>query len=50
MVGGIIPAADVPKLEGIGVERVYTPADYELIDIMESITDVIEATPVPATA
>ena len=26
----------------LGVERVFTPADYELIDIMESITDVIE--------
>jgi (2R)-ethylmalonyl-CoA mutase len=41
--GGIIPRNDVPKLQGMGIERVYTPADYELMDIMESITDVLEA-------
>ncbi|WCO66853.1 protein meaA [Iamia majanohamensis] len=50
VVGGIIPPGDVAKLKGIGVERVYTPADYELIDIMESITDVIEATPASGAA
>ena len=28
--GGIIPAADIPKLEPLGVARVYTPSDYDL--------------------
>ena len=41
--GGIIPPDDVGKLEAIGVRRVFTPSDYELIDIMESIVDVIDA-------
>ena len=41
--GGIIPPDDFGKLEAIGVRRVFTPSDYELIDIMESIVDVIEA-------
>jgi hypothetical protein len=27
----------------MGVKRVFTPSDYELIDIMEQIVDVIEA-------
>jgi (2R)-ethylmalonyl-CoA mutase len=43
VVGGIIPSGDVAKLEAAGVARVYTPSDYEIIDIMESITDVIES-------
>ncbi|MGI8938361.1 MAG: protein meaA [Iamia sp.] len=50
VVGGIIPAADVDKLKALGVERVYTPADYELMDIMESITDVIGAAPATGAA
>ena len=48
--GGIIPAGDVPDLEAVGVERVFTPGDYELIDIMEAITDVIEAEPATVAA
>jgi (2R)-ethylmalonyl-CoA mutase len=40
--GGIIPPYDFDKLLGIGVRRVFTPSDYELIDIMESIVGVIE--------
>jgi (2R)-ethylmalonyl-CoA mutase len=41
--GGIIPPDDFETLFGLGVKRVFTPSDYELIDIMESITEVIEA-------
>jgi (2R)-ethylmalonyl-CoA mutase len=48
VVGGIIPPADVAKLTALGVQRVFTPSDYELIDIMESIVDVIEARVDPA--
>jgi (2R)-ethylmalonyl-CoA mutase len=41
--GGIIPKGDFEKLRALGVARVFTPSDFELIDIMESITEVIEA-------
>jgi ethylmalonyl-CoA mutase len=40
--GGIIPPDDIPVLHELGVARVFTPSDYELIDIMESIADIIE--------
>jgi ethylmalonyl-CoA mutase len=42
VLGGIVPPDDVPLLKELGVERVFTPSDYELIDIMESISDVVE--------
>jgi (2R)-ethylmalonyl-CoA mutase len=41
--GGIIPPADARELESMGIKRVFTPADYELMDIMESIVDVLES-------
>lgn len=40
--GGIIPKGDFAQLEGIGIKRIFTPADYQLIDIMERIMDVVE--------
>jgi (2R)-ethylmalonyl-CoA mutase len=40
--GGIIPPADAAKLTELGVERVFTPSDYELLDIMEAIAEIIE--------
>ncbi|MCW5893468.1 MAG: protein meaA [bacterium] len=40
--GGIIPQGDFAKLRALGVTRVFTPSDYQLIDIMEAIADVIE--------
>jgi len=43
VLGGIIPPGDVPVLHTLGVERVFTPSDYQLIDIMESIADLVEA-------
>ncbi len=43
VLGGIIPPGDVPVLHALGVERVFTPSDYQLIDIMESIADLVEA-------
>jgi hypothetical protein len=27
----------------MGIRKVFTPADYELMDIMESIVDILEA-------
>jgi ethylmalonyl-CoA mutase len=41
--GGIIPPDDFATLEEIGVKRVFTPSDYQLIDIMEAIAETIEA-------
>ncbi len=41
--GGIIPPADAAELEAMGIRKVFTPADYELMDIMESIVDVLES-------
>jgi (2R)-ethylmalonyl-CoA mutase len=48
VVGGIIPAGDVPALTAMGVERVFTPADYDLMDIMEAFVDAIEGGAPPA--
>jgi ethylmalonyl-CoA mutase len=43
VLGGIIPPDDLLLLSELGVERVFTPADYELIEIMESIVDLVQA-------
>jgi (2R)-ethylmalonyl-CoA mutase len=40
--GGIIPLTDFEKLFAKGVKKVFTPSDYSLIDIMESIVSVLE--------
>ena len=37
-------------LTKIGVKKIFTPSDYELIDIMESIVEVIEAHAEPAAS
>ncbi|RMH41585.1 MAG: protein meaA [Deltaproteobacteria bacterium] len=42
VVGGIIPAGDVDRLRADGVRAVFTPSDYELIDVMERVLSVIE--------
>jgi (2R)-ethylmalonyl-CoA mutase len=43
IVGGIIPRGDFEELEKFGVRAVFTPADYELTDVMSRILDVVEA-------
>ncbi|MEM9267786.1 MAG: protein meaA [Pseudomonadota bacterium] len=35
--GGIIPDADVAKLKGFGVAKVYTPKDFDLNQIMDDL-------------
>ena len=40
--GGIIPGEDFAELESKGVKKIFTPADYELIEIMEKIFAVVE--------
>jgi (2R)-ethylmalonyl-CoA mutase len=41
VVGGIIPEADAAKLIDAGVERVYTPKDFEISRIMGDIVDLV---------
>jgi (2R)-ethylmalonyl-CoA mutase len=43
IVGGIIPDDDAEKLRNAGVERVYTPKDFDLTRIMSEIVDVVDA-------
>jgi (2R)-ethylmalonyl-CoA mutase len=41
VVGGIIPEDDAQKLRAAGVQRVYTPKDFDLTRIMGEIVDVV---------
>lgn len=41
--GGIIPQSDFAALKAKGVKAIFTPSDYELMDIMERIMDLVEA-------
>ena len=43
VMGGIIPDADVPALRAAGVRAVFTPRDFDLMDVMDQILDVIGA-------
>ncbi|UGS35449.1 Ethylmalonyl-CoA mutase [Capillimicrobium parvum] len=52
VVGGIIPAADVPALEEAGVAAVYTPKDVGFTRIMGEVVALVERAhrPDPVTA
>jgi (2R)-ethylmalonyl-CoA mutase len=41
VVGGIIPSADVTRLQEMGVAAVFTPKDFGLTEIMGGIVDAI---------
>jgi len=41
IVGGIIPPADARRLAAVGVERVYTPKDFDLNRIMVDIAELV---------
>jgi (2R)-ethylmalonyl-CoA mutase len=41
IVGGIIPPADAERLAEAGVERVYTPKDFDLNRIMDDIAELV---------
>jgi (2R)-ethylmalonyl-CoA mutase len=43
VLGGIVPSSDIPRLHEMGVKKVYTPSDFDLVDVMESMVDVIDA-------
>ncbi|HEU5060403.1 MAG TPA: protein meaA [Kofleriaceae bacterium] len=42
VVGGIVPPADAEALLARGVRRVFTPADYQIGDVVERIVDLVE--------
>lgn len=41
IVGGVIPAADIERLQTAGVARVFTPLDYDLGAAVAEIADLI---------
>jgi len=43
VIGGIIPEADAATLRAAGVQRVYTPKDFDLTRIMDGIVDLVNA-------
>ncbi|EQA46258.1 methylmalonyl-CoA mutase [Leptospira broomii serovar Hurstbridge str. 5399] len=46
--GGIIPHSDFEALTKIGVKAIFTPKDYDLMDVMERIIDILAKAPVAA--
>ncbi|EQA36068.1 methylmalonyl-CoA mutase [Leptospira inadai serovar Lyme str. 10] len=46
--GGIIPQSDFEALTKIGVKAIFTPKDYDLMDVMERIIDILSKAPVAA--
>ncbi|EPG72519.1 methylmalonyl-CoA mutase [Leptospira fainei serovar Hurstbridge str. BUT 6] len=46
--GGIIPQSDFETLTKIGVKAIFTPKDYDLMDVMERIIDILSKAPVAA--
>jgi len=43
VLGGIIPERDVEALRSLGVRAVFTPKDFDVVDVMDRILDVIGA-------
>jgi ethylmalonyl-CoA mutase len=42
VVGGIVPPADAEALLARGVRRVFTPADFQVDDVVERIVELVE--------
>jgi (2R)-ethylmalonyl-CoA mutase len=42
IVGGIVPAEDAAELRKAGVVRVFTPADYEITEVVERLVELVE--------
>ncbi len=40
--GGIIPADDIPLLMDRGIKNIFTPADFDLVDVIGALLDIIE--------
>jgi (2R)-ethylmalonyl-CoA mutase len=43
ILGGIIPQADIEKMHLAGIQKIYTPKDYDLNQIMSEIIDTVAA-------
>ena len=43
VVGGIVPPQDAERLRAMGVARVFTPADFQITEVIDGLVDVIEA-------
>ncbi len=43
VIGGIIPRDDFDSLRDLGIERIFTPADFEIVDIMAQIVELLES-------
>ncbi|HEY5934743.1 MAG TPA: methylmalonyl-CoA mutase family protein [Kofleriaceae bacterium] len=41
VVGGVVPAHDHAELRRLGVSRVFTPADYRLVDIVDALVGLV---------
>ena len=41
ILGGIIPQPDMQGLTDMGVKRIFTPKDYDLMEVMNQIMDVV---------
>ncbi|HWM85916.1 MAG TPA: protein meaA [Kofleriaceae bacterium] len=42
VVGGIVPPGDAAALAARGVRHVFTPADYDVVGVMDRMLDIIE--------
>jgi len=41
ILGGIIPAPDFESLKAKGIQRIFTPKDFDLMAVMNDIMDVV---------
>ena len=42
VLGGVIPARDHAELHRLGIRRIFTPADYQLADVVGALIDLVE--------
>ena len=40
--GGIIPREDMPALEERGIKRIFTPSDFDLVQLMDELLNLVE--------
>jgi (2R)-ethylmalonyl-CoA mutase len=40
--GGIIPREDMPTLEALGIKRVFTPSDFDLVQLMDELLNLVD--------
>ena len=40
--GGIIPKEDAPALEALGIRRIFTPSDFDLVEVMDALLTLVE--------